>query len=207
MGKKYAIFPTINMLHALGDMAQASGVVFIISTGFGAEVLGFYAFGLRVLRAPMGIIGNSISQVFYQKMIFVYNNKQSLKPMLRSILKKLFILALPPFLIIFTFSDYLFKVVFGDNWAEAGVYVQILCPWLYFNFVASSVSQIPMIVGKQREVFLISLMGNSIMLLMYVVGAYYGFNIKMVLAFVSLYMSIYTVLVILWTLKISDENF
>lgn len=205
VGLKYSIFPTINMLHALGDMAQASGVIFVISTGFGAGILGFYAFGLRVLRAPMGIIGNSIAQVFYHRLIIDYNKKQSIKPVLVLMLKRLFIVAAVPFLLIFIFCNSIFSLIFGLNWSEAGVYVQILCPWLYLNFVASTVSQVPMIVGKQKEVFLISLIGNLIMLSIFIIGAYFEMNFRWVLVCVSFFMSVYTALIIIWTLKISDE--
>jgi O-antigen/teichoic acid export membrane protein len=206
VSKKYAVFPTINMLHALGDMVQASSVTFIISMGFGSATLGFYAFGIRVLRAPMGIIGSSISQVFYQKLIRLHNENNYLRPVLNLMVKRLLIFAFLPFLIIFLFSKHIFLIVFGLSWTEAGAYVQVLSPWLYLNFVASSISQVPIILGRQKEVFKISIVGNSVMFLIFAVGAYCKYEIIMVLVCVSIFMSFYTIFVINWTLKISDAN-
>ena len=42
-----------------------------------------------------------------------------------------------------------FSVVFGEEWREAGVYAQLLAPWLYFVFVSAPLSNLFDVLEQQ----------------------------------------------------------
>jgi lipopolysaccharide exporter len=62
-------------------------------------------------------------------------------------------------LLVFSFigSD-LFIVVFGQKWAEAGVYTQILSIWTIFWFISSPISNVFSIAEKQEQGLRINLL-------------------------------------------------
>lgn len=160
--KIYEKFPKINSLHSLGDELSNVGVTSTLLYVFGDIVLGFYSMTFRIIRAPLSVIGNSFAQVFYQKAAEMHANKQDYSILVDKTIKKLALIAAPIFLTILLFGPFLFEFVLGEKWRIAGEYAQYLTPWLFLNFVIAPIQQIAVIVNKQGEIFLFSLLGNAI---------------------------------------------
>jgi O-antigen/teichoic acid export membrane protein len=119
---------------------------------------------------------------------------------------KLALIAVPIFSIIIIGGPTIFSIIFGEQWREAGVYTQILSPWLALNFIVSPVSQIPMVVNKQRQFFAISLISNAMILLILTLTGLFIHNIRIGLLMVSAFMSIYMIFILKWILKISSNK-
>lgn len=173
LAKLHDKFPKINAVHALVDEIKNSGVTFVISYLFSEIVLGLYSMTFRVLTLPLSIIGNAFGQVFLQKAAEMYANEQSLEVLIKTTLKKLSYIALPIFLPIILFGPQLFSFVLGDDYSVSGEYAQLLTPWLFLNFIMSPVLQIAVIMGKQKEIFRIALVGNLIIFGSIFFGGYF----------------------------------
>jgi O-antigen/teichoic acid export membrane protein len=196
-------FPLINSFHVFSDVAKTSLSTIMIASFFGSAVLGFYALSLRVLQAPLGIIGSSFGQVLYQRFNTAKVNDELIYDIAKNIMIKLFIVALPIFGILYLIAPDLFAFVFGEKWRVAGEYTKILLPYLFMNFLISPVSQIPIILGKQKTFFYVSLIGNIGMPLTIFTGYKFGFNIENIFYTLSAFLSLYYLLVLLWVLKIA----
>ncbi len=193
---KYKDFPLVNSLHAFIDIVRNSGSVMLISSFFGTTILGFYSLSLRVLQVPIGIIGSALGQVLYKKFSSLHNDNQALYPYVKVVMIKLVLIALPTFGILFFIAPDLFAFVFGEKWRVAGEYSQILIPYLFMNFLISSISSIPIIFNKQKEIFYISLFGNIIYILIIIL--LHNFGIEIVITFLSVFMLIYYLCVLYW---------
>lgn len=204
--KVYQDFPKVNSFHAFVDILQSSGIVFIITTVFGSVVLGFYSFTLRVLQAPLGLLGASVSQVFFQKASETYKNGGDLQALVKKTIISLSALALPIFITLGFFAPALFAIVFGKQWREAGIYAQILAPWLFLNFIVSPVSQVPIIVGEQKKSFIFSIIGNTMILLSVIYGGFIVHNIKTGFYVLSCSIIFYYIFIIQWIFKISKKK-
>jgi O-antigen/teichoic acid export membrane protein len=178
LAKKHDKFPKINSLHALTDELKNSGVTFVISYLFSDLILGFYSMTFRVLRAPLSVIGNSFSQVFLQKTAEMHANKQDFIPLIKKIVHKLSIIALPIFIPILFFGPQLFSFVLGDKWEIAGEYAQYLTPWLFLNFIFSPIFQVAVVMDRQKELFYLALVGNSMVFGSILFGGYFFEEIK-----------------------------
>jgi len=201
--KKHKDFPLVNSFHVFSDVAKTSISTILISSFFGSAILGFYALSLRVLQTPLGIIGSSFGQVLYQRFNEAKQNNQSLYPIAKSILIKLTIIALPIFSILYYIAPDLFGFIFGEKWRVAGVYTQILLPYLFMNFLLSPISQIPIILEKQKTFFYISLIGNIMMPSLIYMGYFYNYNMIVTLGLISLFFVLYSSLVLIWVLRLS----
>jgi len=197
--KKYKDFPLVNSLHAFSDILRSSGSVMLISTFFGTTVLGFYSLSLRVLQVPIGIIGYALGQVLYKKFTTLHNDGENLYPYVKSVVVKLFLIAVPSFGVLFFIAPELFAFVFGEKWRVAGEYSQLLIPYLFMNFLISPISQIPIILEKQKEIFYISLFGNVSYVLIIIL--FHTYSIEIVLTFVSTFMVLYYLYVFYWFYK------
>lgn len=203
--KKYSDFPKINSVHALVDVLQSSGIVFLISALFGSLALGLYALTMRVLTAPVGVVGTSIAQVFYQKASRAYNDEMEVLSLLLSTTKKLAIVSFPFFLLLALTAPDIFALVFGEKWRGAGEYAQILIPWLALHFVVMPITHMPMIFGKQKTAFLFGLAGNSSMLLAVIYGGYVN-DLKLGLILLSGGMVIYLTVYFVWILRMTQKH-
>lgn len=203
---KYQDFPKINLFQVLIDTLQASLIVFSIKGIWGVAVLGLYAFMMRILRAPLNLIGGSISQVFFQKASETFNNKADLFSLVKKTMISLALLGIVPFSILIFFAPDLFTFAFGKEWHEAGVYAQLLTPWLFFNFIYSPLSQVPLILNKQKQSFVIGLIYNLI-----IFGAIYfmgvnGYDPHTTFITLSIAISSYLVFMLIWLLNLTKST-
>jgi O-antigen/teichoic acid export membrane protein len=202
---EYQDFPKINTIHAFFDVLKQSGEVFLLSYFYIKENVGLHSRTLRLLFAPSSMIGSAVGQVFYQKGTETYHNGGDLRALVIKVLKTMALIALPVFLIVAFFGDDLFAWFLGENYRMAGYYGRYLAPWLFFNFITMPISQIPLIVQKQKTAFLISICGHSLYLLAVIIG---GLNNNILLGFtlLSIFSSSYYIIIIAWFIKISGNK-
>jgi O-antigen/teichoic acid export membrane protein len=164
-------FPGINAVHALADSAFNNGLTFIISILFGSSVVGLYSISYRLLRIPLAFIGASIAQVLFPEFAELSNTQRLEKKDVVQPVRKILWIALPFFAGIAALAPLIISLLLGKEWEEAGTIAQLLCPWLFFNFLFSPLSNLPTVIGKQFPFFLITLVGNLLSLVVLFVSA------------------------------------
>lgn len=157
--KKYKKFPLISIWSAFLNTLSINLPPILLTYYFNSAVVGFFSFGHRLLTLPMSLIGNSISQVFFQRSSEARHNK-TLDILTENTIKCLVVSVFPTLLLMVIAPD-LFGFVFGEQWIEAGIYARILAPWMLGVFICSPISSISDILNKQE----ISLFMNISLLL------------------------------------------
>lgn len=150
---KYRDIPLFNTILTFTNNLSNELPVLLISKYFGFGAVGLYGLAIKVSKTPSGIVGQSISLVFFNEASKLYNEGGDLYKLLKTMQKKLFLIALLIFIPLFIISFFL-DFIFGDNWIEAGTYVRILLPWLFVMFLNTPISSLTEILNKQK-VFLI----------------------------------------------------
>ena len=97
---------------------------------------------------------------FFQKASEAHNRTGNLSEVVGEIFKRLVALGIFPILLLTLIGEDLFVVAFGTRWAEAGVYMQILGLWIFFQFISSPISTLFAVLEKQHY----GLFFNSILL-------------------------------------------
>lgn len=121
---------------------------------FTPEVVGFYALATTIIQQPIVFIGNAVRKVFFQRSAALLAEGQVgvLRRQFGGLNKKMALGALPPFLLLFFYSDSLIPFVLGDKWLHSGRYVQYLSPWLYVWFLTPA--SMAMLVALRKQAFL-----------------------------------------------------
>jgi len=202
--KRYQNFPKFSLVQSFLDSINVSCIVFLITTFFNSAVLGIYSFANGILQKPLSLLGSSITQVFYQKATETYNKGESVWPITKKIILRLLIVAVPFFSIVLLWGPELFGFVFGEKWKIAGVYAQLLTPWLFVNFISSPISPLPLVLNKQRPFFFISLALNLSAPVIFFSSAVLTGNIYQCLFLLSLFNAVYLFCAILWVRRISN---
>ena len=199
----YKEFPLVNSFQSISDMLQINGIIYFIIYFFNSFIVGSFSYALRILQAPMNLLGSAMAQIFYQQASELKNNGENLKDIVKKTMIKSALTGLPIFLTIIFFGPQLFAFVFGETWREAGVYARILSPMLFFDFIRSPVSQVPLIIGRQKRLFSISLIGNFILIISMLYGGIFVHDIVKGLLMFTVLQSLYTIILLRWFYKIA----
>jgi O-antigen/teichoic acid export membrane protein len=117
---------------------------------FSAGVVGLYALTMKVIQTPVGLIHQAISQVFYREAAAARMDG-SLDRLVGDLFASLSKAALIPCLLLLVAGRDLFVFVFGPAWDQAGLFAQILAPWVFVWFITSPLSVIYLALERQEE--------------------------------------------------------
>ncbi|MEH7344377.1 oligosaccharide flippase family protein [Bacillus sp. JJ1532] len=146
---KYKNFPLYSLWSGLLNTSSVMMPPLLLGFYFTPTVVGLYSLGHRVLNLPMNLIGSAVAQAFYPHASEAYRNGE-LGRVTFDVYKNLISIGLVPILLISLIAPELFLFVFGDNWYEAGQYVRWIGLWIFFVFISSPLSNIYLILEKQR---------------------------------------------------------
>jgi O-antigen/teichoic acid export membrane protein len=124
--------------------------LFMIGMRYGAAAAGLFALTQRVLGAPVTLVAASVLDVFKRQAAREFQSLGHCGTVYRSTLRGLVLIALLPALTLFLFSPDLFAWAFGPAWRPAGEMARILAPLCFLTFVASPLSYVFFITGKQK---------------------------------------------------------
>lgn len=203
--KKYRDFPLINSSHAFFDEGQKALLLFIISAYHGSIVLGLFAFAWRYLQIPLQVLGASLSQVLNEKWARDINEGINIRPAVVKMVWILLGISIIPFSILFFFGTPIFAFVFGEEWSVAGSYAEWMAPWLMMNFLANPISFMPILANKQKQGFLIAVIGNVAVLSVISYMSYMGYSFESVIIGMVVGNIIHLLFVLFWFIKISGK--
>ena len=150
LAKRYKNFPKFSMWAVLANTLSRDLTNILISTFFSVTTLGFYSLVQRLLGMPSSLIGNSISQVFFQEATKEKQQTGRAVKIFSSTVKKLIIIGLPCFGVLFFIVEDLFVIVFGEEWRIAGTYAKIVTPLFFIRFISSTLSIVMTSFEKQK---------------------------------------------------------
>jgi O-antigen/teichoic acid export membrane protein len=124
--------------------------LFLIGMRHGALAAGLYALTQRVLAAPVSLLAASVLEVFKRESVHEFETLGNCRHAYRYTFKALSLLGLGPALVLLFLSPELFAWVFGPSWRPAGELAQILAPLCFLNFIASPLSYVFFVTGRQK---------------------------------------------------------
>lgn len=146
--RSYRRFPLYSVPEALFNTAGVQLPLIIIAAMVAGPEAGFLFLAMRVMGLPMGLIGSSVAQVFLAEAP-AKRRDGTLAAFTRRTMWTLFRTGAPVMIAVGVISPLVFPLVFGPEWARAGWLVAWMTPWFVLQFVASPVSMVIHVVGRQ----------------------------------------------------------
>ncbi len=137
---RYRKFPLIDLWGGFINNLSWQLPATILAIYFSQTVVGFYGWANRIVLLPVTLIGSAIAQVFFQRSATMRNEPERLAHIVLTVFRRLAVVGIFPALILGIAGPALFSTVFGAEWNEAGIYAQILSPWMFFLFISSPLS-------------------------------------------------------------------
>jgi O-antigen/teichoic acid export membrane protein len=103
--------------------------VLLLTKYFGLSAAGYYAFGVKLISAPMSLILRALRQVLFQKACETEHKGESLMTLFTKVTLGLFIISLIPSLILIIWAPQIFSFIFGAQWVTAGKFSRYLVIW------------------------------------------------------------------------------
>lgn len=146
---EYKKFPLYDMPAILINLFANQIPLLILGKFFGLGVLGAYSFMYKTLMLPIGLISNSVLDVFKKKATVDFQNDGHCIDIYMKTLKRLVLLGVVPFTGLAFIAPELFAFIFGAEWRLAGEFAQYMAPMFFLNFIANPLSYTFFIAGKQ----------------------------------------------------------
>jgi len=143
-------FPLLSLPADSINTAAAQLPLLIVGSRFGAEVAGHLALTLRVLAAPVALLGSSVLDVFRRTGSESWRARGHCRDEFGRTFRVLATgAALVGFLLAVT-AEALFAWLFGETWRASGTMALWLLPMFGLRFVASPLSYVFYMAGKQQ---------------------------------------------------------
>ncbi|GAA3340798.1 hypothetical protein GCM10017714_22090 [Curtobacterium pusillum] len=139
------VTPWSAAVNVLGQQAPS----IILAMSLGSTAAGFVALTMRVLGAPVGMIADAVAQWSAGAMGHRIRTGAPLATLVRRTVVRSALGALVAALLVVGLAPPTFTTVFGEQWADAGKYAQVLAPAFALQVVASPVTQLLSLLGRQ----------------------------------------------------------
>ncbi len=161
VARRWREFPLLNTPHAFIGALQDTVALALIAAMLGPAAAGFWGLALRYLKAPASLVGSAVSQALYPKLAAAGDGPTPAGlAAVRRVMGLLMLLALPLVLVLWVGGPWLFGLLFGDSWREAGVLARALALYVGAHFVASPLAVVTMAWGAQGWALRLALWGQ-----------------------------------------------
>ena len=173
MARKHRDFPIFNTPHAFAGALQDSLSMALIAWWAGDAQVGYWALAFRYLKAPAGLVGGALSQALYPRLAQA-GDMDAGRRVVRHAMAVLGSIALALMVILMLIGPWLFRLIFGQSWAQAGELARALAPYIAMHFVASPLSVAPMAWRAQGWMLKLALIGQAMFVIGLVAGLQMG---------------------------------
>lgn len=142
---------SISLSHVLMTVTGAIPSIFI-ARAYGHEELGQFALVATTLFLPSALLGNALGQVYFQRAAAAWSRGSSFLDLWKSTAYWLLMAGGITYLATWVLAGWLYPLVFGAQWSNAGAYATILVPAAFFSFLTSPLDRGSLVVGAWKYV-------------------------------------------------------
>lgn len=147
VARRYDRFPLFTLWAQLVSAVSVQTPVLMLAALFNATVVGWFSITIRVIQLPSNVIGLAVGQVFYARVS--RTDPAEVTQTSRAMFRALMTLGATPMWMLAIGGRYAFTLVFGDAWAGAGWYAQLLAPWLILDFISAPLTSLAYVRNRQ----------------------------------------------------------
>lgn len=204
---RYKNFPLVQSWSQLLLALGAQMPILLLGMFYDAKVVGVFGLAMSMISLPMDLIGQSVAQVYYAEVSrFGKENAEKIYNLSISLMKKLFIIGLFPVGLLIALGPWIFKIVFGPEWADSGLYASILSIMILTSFISSPIANIFNVYEEQKIQLLLNIVRVVLVILIFWVSSKLAFSPIYSIGLYSLCMTLYFGLMSLIVLRVVKKN-
>lgn len=170
---EYKRFPKYSTWEALANSAGIQVPIILIASYAIGEEAGYIMLAMRLLSAPMSLIGGAVAQVYLSEVPMYYQSGQ-LKEFTYKTITSLLKISIIPMILVAILSPMLIPIIFGIEWGRVGILITWMAPWFLLQFIVSPVSMVLQIINASKIAFFLQISGAIFRIGLVVIGVNYN---------------------------------
>jgi O-antigen/teichoic acid export membrane protein len=148
---RYSAFPKYRLpSQLLLNFGQQAPLLFV-SAVYGTATAGQLGLALVALALPLALVGQTTGQAYYAEIARIgRGDPDRIRRISRGVMVRLLGLGIGPTVVLMAGGAWLFPLVFGARWHDAGIFASILSLYLLAQFVANPLSHALNVFDKQH---------------------------------------------------------
>jgi len=147
--ENYRRFPLYSVPEALFNTGGLQLPIIVIGAVAAGPDAGFVMLAMQVLGIPMMLLGSSVAQVYIAEAPQRLRDG-TLASFTHGAMLRLLKVGGPPLALAGVLAPLLFPIIFGEDWARAGIIVAWMTPWFVLQFATSPISVALHVTGNVR---------------------------------------------------------
>jgi len=168
--RKFPIYDTLSGALITTGLHIVNLVFVVLYT---SRIVGLFAMAQQLLAIPSVFVGQAIGQVFLQRGS-VARRQEKLSEVFTQTYRSLMKIGIYPILFLSFSAPQIFVWLLSDQWAQAGVFVRIISPWVAINFIYSPLSHVFSILERQGTALLFEFLHLPLRVAALFFGAMFG---------------------------------
>lgn len=205
VAKKYKDFPLYRAPEIFISAIGESIPIILLASLFGPASAGFYSISQTILNVPTQLLGKSVGDVFYPRIVEAANNNENITKLLKHASYSLAVIGIIPFLIVILFGPWIFGLIFGEEWARAGEYARWLATGIFFNFINQPAFRLMPVLSAQAFQLKYAVISLLIKLIMILISYYIFLSDLVTIAFYGAANLVLNLLLLLFVINKSKK--
>jgi O-antigen/teichoic acid export membrane protein len=160
---RYRRFPMFSVPSAIANTATLQAPLILLLALYGTQVGGLFLVVHLVASLPIRLVGAAVAQVYFGEFSReAVSRPAELQGLFGSTVRRLAMIGIAPAIAAAFLAPTLFPLVFGHEWAEAGVYLGVLAPMYFLLFVSFPVSGTLDILERQDLSLVADVLGLAV---------------------------------------------
>ncbi|AFM26936.1 lipopolysaccharide biosynthesis protein [Desulfomonile tiedjei] len=140
VARRYKRFPYLSCGSGVLNAVGLSIPVVLMASLYGVQAAGFFSLALRLIGLPINLLGQAAGQVFWGEASRMYEDPERLSRLFYRVLLIMFLVSIAMMVPLVVVAPSALALVFGEQWREAGYYVQALSLGFVVDFMATPLS-------------------------------------------------------------------
>jgi len=166
--KKYKKFPTYELMGDWFNSISNNIPLLIMAFFFNNNIIGFYIFSNSTLKQIIALTSQNFGSVYYKKVSEISEIER--KPFTLKLIKQLSVFGILPFVIIAIGAPEIFSFFFSEKWYTAGLYAQIMSPYLFLIFLLKPINSLYRVYDCQDKSLFFNIINFILSCLAVIVG-------------------------------------
>ena len=143
VAREYRSFPMYSTPATLLSVVSLQIPVFMLSIMYDFSVVGWYTLAYQMLALPVALISGSMGQAFYGEAAkSARESPETLRRLYLDTTKKLALIGIPLVGMVAIIAPWLFPIIFGSDWKEAGLFCLPLALVAVSQFIVTPTSKL-----------------------------------------------------------------
>ena len=162
---RFRRFPFISSSTAVMNTLNLRMPALLLAMHYGPAEAGCFTLAQRVFALPSSVIGESVAQVYFGEFAQMSNrDRGGLMGLFQGTVKRMLLLGLPVMALSCAAGWFLFPIVFGKAWKEAGLFVVAIAPMALAQFSAACADSSLLVLERQDLAFLREVLRTGLLL-------------------------------------------